>query len=109
MDAQLDLELELPPLAPPDPSIQDRAEAWFAANRAVVTWMLRHAQELRDAGARRISTKYLVERVRVERIRVARVDDYAINNDVTSRLARLLVQADPSLEPLIERRKLRAA
>lgn len=109
MTAQLDLELDLPPLAPPDPTIQDRAEAWFAANRPVVTWMLRHAQELRAAGARRISTKYLVERVRVERIRTARVDDYAINNDLTSRLARLLIKADPSLESLIETRKLRAA
>lgn len=109
MTDQLALPMELPPLAPPDPTIQDRAEAFFASNRPVVLWMLRHAQELRDAGARRISAKYLVERVRVERIRTARVDDYAINNSITSRLARLLIKADPSLKSLIETRKLRAA
>ena len=52
MADQLALDLVLPPLAPPDPTIQDRAEAFFAANRPLVMWMLRHAQELRDAGAR---------------------------------------------------------
>lgn len=110
MADQLALDLVLPPLAPPDPTIQDRAEAFFAANRPLVMWMLRHAQELRDAGARRISAKYLFERARVERLLAVRTDErWALNNSLSSRLARLLVKADPSLAGLIETRALRAA
>lgn len=109
MADQLALALDLPPLAPPDPTIADRWMAFSRANPHIGRELLRRARELRDIGLRRIGVKYLWESLRVDRVRVSGVDDYRLDNRLTSRYARFLIENDPSLAPLIETRALRSA
>lgn len=95
------------PAKPERPSIADRWEAFKRANPHVLPEMLRLARARVAGGATRIGTKALWEELR-ESLKVAKLGDYKLNNDFTSRAADDLVALDPSLDGVIERRKRRA-
>jgi hypothetical protein len=93
--------------AAPEP-IQDRFERWIGRHPEIWGYFQRFACELRDAGATRIGAKLIAERIRYEML-VSRPDPeepFKINNNFTSRLARRLIEQDPSYAGLFETRRL---
>lgn len=89
------------------PTIEQRFAAFHHANPHVFEEMLRLARERLDAGATRIGTKSLYEQCR-ESLRVKKIGTYALNNDYTAPLARLLIEAEPRLDGVIELRRRKA-
>lgn len=92
-------------------SIQEAFEAFHAANPWVLDELVAMAREYRDRGWRRIGAKALVEWLRYRAVS-ATVDptcDYKINNNYTSRYARLIVARHPDLADMFCTRQLRAA
>jgi hypothetical protein len=89
-------------------SIQDAFTDWLTENKPVVDAVIRYAREARAAGYKHYGIKAVVERVRwhfhVERKEQA---DFKINNNYTSRLARLLMSLEPELKGMFELRKLK--
>ena len=108
------LALDLAPLAEPDYepdlTIQQRFDAWVDANPWVVTametlvadWLTTHS---------RVGIKQMFEVLRWEYGRRFAHDDqgFRVNNDFTSRMARLLLDRHPEWAAAIETRALRAA
>lgn len=88
------------------PTLQERFDAWAAENADLIETFLRFAHEARAAGFARYGVKAIAERVRWEVVIVKR-EEYAVNNSFMSRLARLLIERDPSLEGMFEFRKLK--
>ena len=87
-------------------SLDERFERWARENPGIVEHFLRYARELKGSGVRHYGIKSIAERVRWH-VRVeSRDQDFKINNNYVSRLARLLVKRDPSLEGLFETRRL---
>jgi hypothetical protein len=107
MNAQPDLFGHPPKRKPP--TLEERFLLWVSANERVVVLFLRFAREAQSAGQKRFGIKAIAERCRWEHLVVRKeADPWAINNSYMSRLARLLVKRDPSLEGLFEFRKLRS-
>lgn len=106
------LALPLPNLVEPDyapdATLQQRFEAWLAANPWVVPTVERLVQRLVDAGRTRVGIKQVWEVLRYE-YGATTGDEFRANNSWTSRMARLLIELHPEWEPLIETRALRAA
>ena len=67
------------------------------------------AREARRAGKTRVGIKALWERMRWDFFVTNRNDDFKLNNDFTSRYARLIAQNEPDLVGMFEVRRLRAA
>ncbi len=98
------------------PTIQQRYEAFRAANPHVFVEMLRLARARLDRGEAFVSVKALWEELRVS---LAVIDDvgtpghvadivvepYKLNNDYTAFYARALIAADPRLAGVIQVRK----
>ena len=90
-------------------TIAFRFAAWRAANPGIFDTILDMAQAQRAAGQKRISAKAIVEDLR--RAPVAVTSDGApwkIDNRYTPHIADALVELDPALETLIERRARRS-
>ena len=106
---------ELVPPAPRtddvEPDIQSRFEAFHAANPWVYARLRFLALDMVERGHQKISMKMLWEVLRwqVARATVHAPGDYALNNDFTSRFARLLATTEPKLANAFETRILRAA
>lgn len=89
-------------------SIEQRFDRWVHDNPQVWELFVRFARELRASGLRRAGAKLIVERIRFE-VAVKTVgDDFKLNNDFTSRLARRLVLHDPSFDGFFEFRELKS-
>jgi len=89
-------------------TLEERFRLWVFANDHVIELFLKFAREARAAGKSRIGIGAIAERVRWEvYIYRKEADPWKINNSYRSRIARLLVQRDPSLDGLFEFRKLR--
>lgn len=105
-------QLELFPLVVPEytehQTIQDRFDAWVAANAWVIPTVEHLIQRLLDAGHTRVGLKQCWEVVRYE-YGATTGDRFKANNDFTSRAARLILQRHPEWAPYIETRELRAA
>jgi hypothetical protein len=88
-------------------TLDERFRLWIFANESVVELFLRFAREARAAGKGHFGIGAITERVRWE-VFIARKtgEPFKINNSYRSRLARLLVDRDPSLDGLFEFRKL---
>jgi len=108
--AQLDLELDLPAIIEPDrkPSIHERFIAFHAANPHVCRLLIQLAREM-HARRKRVGIKACWERLRWEYALRTEGDDRKLNNNYTSRYARLIAGACPDLADAFETRKLRAA
>ena len=87
-------------------TLDERFEAWVKDNPHIVDCFLRFAREARDSGRRHFGIGVIAERVRWYTSVESKQDDYRINNSYRSRLARLLVERDPSLAGMFEFRKL---
>ena len=88
-------------------SIDERFAEWLRLNPHVLDTFRRSAQRLRDAGHRRYSSRGICEAMRFNRAVVTtRIDDFKINNNWTSRLARVLIDEDPSWADFFETRRL---
>ena len=87
-------------------TLDERFEAWAQDNAHIVDCFLRFAREARDSGRRHFGIGVIAERVRWYTSVESKQDDYRINNSYRSRLARLLVERDPSLAGMFEFRKL---
>jgi hypothetical protein len=89
-------------------TLQERFDEWARENPDVIGHFLRFAREARNAGFERYGVKAIAERVRWHVLVEKRGAEFAINNSFMSRLARLLVERDPSLEGMFEFRKLKS-
>lgn len=94
------------PLSNRKPTLQERFDAWVAANEDTIILFLEFARKAQLAGHSRYGIAAIVERVRWERMVEKRESKWKINNDYRSRLARLLVERDPRLQDMFETRKL---
>ena len=105
-------QMELFPFTPVRPSrnatIDERFHAFHCANPHVAQNLMYLAFQLKAAGRSRVGMKLLVEKLRWEYLVKTEhtATEYTINNDFTSRYARLLMQ-DHNLAGLFETRSLR--
>lgn len=75
-----------------DATIEERFWAYHRANPAVYGYLCQFAQGAAEAGFPRYSIKALIERVRYHvEVEVRSTDGFKINNDFSSRYARLLM------------------
>lgn len=89
-------------------TLQDRFDDWIKDNPHILRLFLQYANEAREAGAQHYGIKAIAERVRWHVRIQSRNDEFKINNNWSSRLARLLVERDPRLKDFFEFRKLKA-
>ena len=113
MSEQLSIEDMVGILKVPDlkaeMSHQQKYELWRDANPWVNPWMARRAEQWIAAGGKRISVKHLAEVLRASYFEIVQTDEFRVNNNATSRLARDIIARYPHLESVIETRVLRAA
>lgn len=90
-------------------SIDERFEAFHTENPKVFELFCRFADEARRTGRTRYSADAILHRLRWHlEIEVRDTgEEFALNNDFTSRYARLLIEEDPSFDGFFELRKLR--
>jgi hypothetical protein len=90
-------------------SIDVRFARWAAKNPDIIRLLLKFALEAKQAGFNRFGIAAIVERARWEVNFVSRGDEpFKISNDFKSRLARLLMEMEPTLEGFFELRELRS-
>jgi hypothetical protein len=87
-------------------TLQERFDRWVDANPNLIELFLQYAREAQSVGRERYGIGALAERVRWNVVIEKRGEEFALNNDYRSRLARLLVKRDPNLAGLFEFRKL---
>lgn len=91
-------------------TIQERFNAFHAANPQVFEHLVKLTQEKFVRGRERAGLKALWEQLRwsiaVGNIQI--MGDYQLNNDFTSRYTRLLVEMYPAYRGLFEQRHLRS-
>ena len=89
-------------------TLQEKFDEWLRENPNIVPLFLRYARDARESGLKHYGIGALTERVRWH-VRVeTKGDDFKINNNWRSRLARELARRDPSLKDFFEFRKLTA-
>lgn len=93
----------------PEMSIQERFEAFHAANPHIYRHLEQMALGLRQIGVKRSGIKLLVERLRWDyMIQTQGAEPFKISNDFTSRYARLLMERNPALEGFFVTKELRS-
>lgn len=89
-------------------TIEERFWAYHQANPAVWTYLCQFAEGALEAGFARYSIKALIERVRYHvEVEVRSSDGFKINNDFSSRYARLLMEEGVVPAAFFELRSLR--
>ncbi|MEU5093708.1 hypothetical protein [Streptomyces sp. NPDC020996] len=107
--AELPLEIAEPDHAHPhdDPTIDERFEDFHAAH----PWVLEALEDLTmrwiEAGGGRIGVKALFEQLRWSRPSISNDRPFRLNNDFTSRYARLLRARHPEWAGVFQLRSLR--
>ena len=91
-----------------DDTIDARFQAFHQQNPHVFALLVRLAREAQQRGARRIGAKALMERARWDLALETSGDEYRLNNDYTSRYARLIADTHPDLAGLFQFRRLAA-
>lgn len=92
-----------------DTSIAARFERFHKANPHIYEAIVARLRSLRDTGVERTSVKAIVENLRWSPIGVRRTDTvkpFKIQNDFTSRYARLVAERDPDLAVMLEVRTI---
>jgi hypothetical protein len=94
-----------------DKTIDAKFAEFHRANPHVYATLVRLAREAKGAGKTKIGVKALWERMRWDLwlSTVDTIDEPKLNNDFTSRFARLIEEREPDLRGLFETRRLRAA
>lgn len=88
----------------------ERFEAFHAANPWVYVALVRLARDEHERGAERCGMKYLFEVLRWHYRRATSGDpEFKLNNNLTSRYARLIAKQEADLADLFELRELKAA
>ncbi len=91
------------------PSTIDKAFWKFhKENPEVYDKLIEMAQMARRAGRRRIGMKMLFETIRWEHLVHTRSDDFALNNNYSSRYARIITENHPELRDLFEMRRIKS-
>jgi hypothetical protein len=93
----------------PEATLAERFEAFHALNPWVADELEELAVEALAFGEKRIGIKHFVEVLRWNYRRATTGDEWRLNNNWTSRYARLLIERRPELAQVIETRELRAA
>lgn len=93
----------------PEATIQDRFDAFHQANPWVLQALEALAADWFAHGNEKVGLKALVEIVRWQYGRSGRGSSWRLNNNWTSRYARLMVERHPEWADKIETRSLRAA
>lgn len=105
------LAFDLAPLVTPDyepeATIQERFEAWIAANQWVMPTLERLVADWLAAGHSRVGIKSAWETLRWQ-YGTTTGDAFKANNSFTSRAARLLIERHPEWASAIETRELRS-
>ena len=92
-----------------DPSSIDRAFWKFhKGNPKVYQKLVQLTQEAKAAGRNKIGMKMLFEVARWQHLVHTRGDDYALNNNYTSRYARIIAEEYPELASMFEIRRIRS-
>lgn len=106
---ELDIEGLVAPTYEKDATIQERFEAFHAAN----PWVYRAFEQLTEdwlrTGHQRIGMKMLAEILRWEYGRQTKGDVFKLNNTLVSRYARLLIDRHPEWADVFETRELKSA
>lgn len=89
------------------PTIQERFDAWLAANPDVYTEIVRLARQAKDAGRNRCGMKELWEVARWHLKLKTRGDERRLNNDFCAPAVRLIQEREPDLAHLFETRRRR--
>ena len=92
----------------PEATLDERYEAWIAANPWVLTALAELALDEVRHGATKLGAKALVEILRWHHLRATRSDVFRINNSFVSRLSRDLMARNRSLDGMFETRALRS-
>jgi hypothetical protein len=91
-----------------DDPIQVAFLKFHRENPHVYRMLVKFARQVKDSGRRRYGIKSLFERLRWHYdFEVKSETDFKLNNNFTSRFARLLMEQEPDLEGVFETRKLR--
>ncbi len=90
-------------------AIDIRFSAFHAANPHVYETLVRLAREAVRRGKERVGIKALWERMRWELWIETDDPEFRLNNDFTSRFARLIMSREPDLAGVFETRTLRSA
>lgn len=95
----------------PDPTLtlDERFEAFHAANPWVEQAIIALLDDAQHRGMTRFGVKAAFEVLRWRWGRATYGDAWKLNNSLTSRYARHILERRPDLAPMIELRKLRAA
>lgn len=104
----LDFGLLVTPAPDEDLTIQQRFEQWHALNPWVYTALEHLVEDWLAMGHTRVGIKQLFEVLRWNYGRKTVGDTFKVNNDFTSRYARMLVADHPEWAEAIEIRSLRA-
>ena len=89
-------------------TIDEQFQAFHEANRWVYDALVQLARQRVEAG-RKVGIKALVERLRWDWELATTGDTWKLNNNFTSRYARLMMSREADLVGLFETRELRAA
>ena len=89
-------------------SIQQRFEAFHAANPHIYDTLVRMARTLRERGRKRIGIAMLFEVLRWNHGIRTTDTEFKLNNNFRSRYARLIARQEPDLAEVFERRELKA-
>lgn len=91
----------------PEPTLQERFEAWLALNGHVFEAFLAAARDLKARGRKRFGAKAIYEHLRWNLSLATEGDEFKLNNNWTSRLARRLLQCHPEeFQGFLELRRL---
>ena len=90
-------------------SIDEQFLQFHEANPHVYRNLVRLAREAKSQGCKKLGMKFLFERLRWEYILKTKhsASEYAINNNFTSRYARMIMDDCPDLQGFFETRRLR--
>ena len=100
---------ELPPEADRPPTIQEDFERFHAAHPNVYDGLVRLTRSGVAAGATRLGMKQLFEVLRWERTLAglpAEDEAFKLNNNYTSRYARLVMEREPDLDGIFATREI---
>lgn len=90
-------------------SIDARFRAFDRAHPEVFRLFRKYAEDIRVCGQERYSADAILHRIRWHYHIERGERDFTVNNDYSSRYARLLMQVDPSFVGFFEVRELRSA
>ncbi len=90
------------------PTMDERFTEYHAAHPEVLDELVRLLRQASDAGRSRIGVKALFEILRWQRGVIQRDGKFLLNNSLTSRYARLIIDEHPEFESMLETRELRS-